>query len=71
MTNQELVRILKGSAEDKKKLYDDFFNKVSQGEVLSELEVMAFEALKKEFTIVKQVIDMSADLKGSAFLKGN
>lgn len=66
MTNQELVKILKGSQDDKKKLYDDFFMKVSNGEVLTDLEIMAFEALKKEFTIVKQVVDMSVSLKGNS-----
>ena len=59
MTNQEMVTALKGSIEEKQKLFDYFFQKVSQGAVLEENEVPLLEAVRKELTKKSEVITMS------------
>lgn len=62
MTAQEMARVLKGTLEDKKNLYDLLFAKVGGGEVLEDHEIVIMEALKKELTVKTQVVEMSASV---------
>lgn len=59
MTNQEMVKALRGTTEQKQMLYDYFFQKISLGEVLSENEIPLFEAVRKELTKKSEVVTMS------------
>lgn len=47
MTNQEMVKVLKGTTEEKINLFNSFFARISQGEQLEESEFIIFETLKK------------------------
>ena len=60
MTAQEMARVLKGTIEEKKNLYDQLFAKVSGGEILEDHEIIIMEALKKELIVKSQVVEMSA-----------
>lgn len=64
MTNQEMVKALKGNVQQKQMLYDYFFAKVSQGEVLEDNEVPLFEAVRKELTKKAEVVTMSGHAVG-------
>lgn len=65
MTNQEMVKALKGDVQQKQLLYDYFFAKVSQGEVLEDNEVPMFEAVRKELTRKSEIITMSGSASGT------
>jgi hypothetical protein len=65
MTNQEMVKALKGNVQQKQMLYDYFFAKVSQGEVLEDNEVPMFEAVRKELTRKSEIITMSGSASGT------
>lgn len=65
MTAQEMARVLKGTIEEKKSLYDLLFAKVSGGEVLEDHEIVIMEALKKELTVKSQVVEMSASVSAT------
>lgn len=64
MTNQEMIAALKGTFEQKQMLYDFFFQKVSQGELLEDNEVPLFEAVRKELTKKSEVVTMSGHAIG-------
>lgn len=64
MTNQEMLAALKGNIEQKQALFDYFFQKVSQGEVLEENEVPLFEAVRKELTKKAEIVTMSGRATG-------
>lgn len=64
MTNQEMLAALKGNIEQKQTLFDYFFQKVSQGEVLEDNEVPLFEAVRKELTKKAEVLTMSGHATG-------
>lgn len=64
MTNQEMVKALKGDLQQKQMLYDYFFTKISQGEVLEENEIPMFEAVRKELTKKSEVVTMSGFASG-------
>lgn len=65
MTNQEMVKALKGDVQQKQLLYDYFFAKVSQGEVLEDNEVPMFEAVRKELTKKSEIVTMSGSATGT------
>lgn len=65
MTNQEMVKALKGNVQQKQMLYDYFFAKISQGEVLEDNEVPMFEAVRKELTRKSEIITMSGSASGT------
>lgn len=65
MTNQEMVRILKGSLDEKRVLFDYFIEKVSSGEQLADNEISIFETLKKQLIVKSIVLDVSANLHGN------
>lgn len=64
MTNQEMIAALKGTFEQKQMLYDFFFQKVSQGELLEDNEIHLFEAVGKELTKKPSVVSMSGTATG-------
>lgn len=64
MTNQEMVMALKGDRESKQALYDYFFQRISQGEVLEENEIPMFEAVRKSLASKSEVITMSGNATG-------
>ncbi len=64
MTNQEMVKALKGDLQQKQMLYDYFFGKISQGEVLEDNEIPMFEAVRKELTKKSEVVTMSGSASG-------
>ncbi len=64
MTNQEMVKALKGDVQQKQMLYDYFFAKVSQGEVLEDNEIPMFEAVRKELTKKSEIVTMSGSASG-------
>ncbi len=66
MTNQEMVKALKGDLQQKQMLYDYFFAKVSQGEVLEDNEVPMFEAVRKELTKKSEIVTMSGSASGNS-----
>lgn len=71
MTNQEMLRILKSTNDEKKLLYETFCEKVAHGEILQDAEIVIFETLRKELTIKPKVrMDMSASLIGDGGVSG-
>lgn len=65
MTNREMVQALSGSHDQKQKLYDYFFQRISQGEALDESEIPLFEAARKALAEKKtQVVTMSGHASG-------
>lgn len=69
MTNQEMVKALKGSVQQKQMLYDFFFAKISQGKVLEDNEVPMFEAVRKELTKKSEIVTMSGSASGNSGAK--
>lgn len=69
MTNQEMVKALRGNLEQKQMLYDYFFSKVSQGETLQDNEVPMFEAVRKELTKKSEIVTMSGSAVGNSGAK--
>lgn len=65
MTNQEMLRVLKGTTAEKTQLYDLLIAKVTGGEVLADNEIVVLEALKKELTVKSQVVEMSASVQAA------
>lgn len=65
MTNQEMVKALKGNVQQKQMLYDYFFAKISQGEVLEDNEIPLFEAVRKELTKKSEIVTMSGSASGT------
>lgn len=59
-----MLAALKGDLQKKQALYDYFFSKVSQGEVLEENEIPLFEAVRKELTKKSEVVTMSGHATG-------
>jgi hypothetical protein len=66
MTNSEMVVLLKGNSEQKKMLYDYFFQRIAQGEALEETEIPLFEAARKAISIKSEVVTMSGSATGSS-----
>lgn len=67
MTNQEMLLVLRGGRDGKIRLFDEFMNRVQQGEPLTDDELPIFETLKKElFKPASEVVEMAASLKGQA-----
>ena len=67
MTNSEKVKLMSGTVEDKRKLFDHFFARLTNGETLDEGDLVMMEFLKKEmFPVASEtkVISMSATLAG-------
>lgn len=63
MTAQEMLQILKGDADGKRRLFQDLTSKLSEGEALEDDEISIFEALKKDLIKPeKQVVEMSASI---------
>jgi hypothetical protein len=70
MTNQEMLTALKGSREDKLKLFNELSEKVQNGSPLEDGEVPVFETLKKELLKPASVIvSMEATLFGKSDTK--
>lgn len=69
MTNQEMVKALRGDMQQKQMLYDFFFDKISQGEVLEDNEVPMFEAVRKELTKKSEIVTMSGSASGNSGAK--
>lgn len=59
-----MIAALKGTLDQKQMLYDYFFLKVSQGELLEDNEVPIFEAVRKELTKKSVVVSMSGTATG-------
>jgi hypothetical protein len=66
MTNQQMLAALKGDLQQKQMLYDYFFAKVSQGEVLEDNEIPMFEAVRKELTKKSEIVTMSGTATGAS-----
>lgn len=65
MTPREMAMVLKGSAEEKRNLFDQMISRVCEGEQLSDNEVPIFEALKKELMIKSEIVTMSASVQAA------
>jgi hypothetical protein len=62
---REMVKILKGTLDQKKQLFDELLIKaVDVG--LEDFEIPILEALKKELIVESKVVQMEANLEGSA-----
>ena len=59
-----MVKALRGDMQQKQMLYDFFFEKISQGEVLEDNEIPMFEAVRKELTKKSEVVTMSGFASG-------
>lgn len=70
MNNKEMLDFLKGNTEQKKILFDFFFQKISQGETLDENEIPFFEAVRKELTKKSEVVTMSGTASGVSGANG-
>lgn len=68
MTPQEALKLLKGTAEEKRQLFD-FFVQKAVAEGLEEWEGGMLEAVKKDLFPEKKVVLMSASLTGSGDLR--
>lgn len=69
MTNSEKVKLMAGSIEDKKKLFD-YLVELAYNESIGDDELPMLEFLKKEMNKPKsQIVSMSASLKGDGGVK--
>lgn len=65
-----MVQILKGSSEEKSKLFEEMLSRFMSGENLSDDELPIFEALKKEFIKpAGKVVEIEATLVGKSSQK--
>jgi hypothetical protein len=71
VTNQEMLKYLKGSIEDKKTLFNHFLARVMGGSMLADHEIGMFEFLKKELLVESPpvILEMSASMKGAGGVK--
>ena len=64
--NSEMLAALRGSKLDQRNLFDEMFEAVTNGEILSDGDVIIFEALKNAlFTPDKIIVDIAANLNGT------
>ena len=63
MTPSEAVKKLKGTLDDKRELFDLFMEKALVGQ-LEDWEAIMLETLKNELIPQKQIVEMSASMKG-------
>ena len=71
MTYQEMVKVLKGSAEEQKQLFDTLINKAIN-ESLDDGELVIVEALKKQLfsgKVDSKIVQMSANVYGISGVK--
>jgi hypothetical protein len=67
MTNQEMLNVLKGSAQSKIDLFNKLTEKVQSGVPMTDSELPVFEALKKDlFKNQSTIVEISASLSGSS-----
>ena len=64
-TNQEMLQFLKGTQDDQKFLFDEFLERLNNGEILDTGEIIIFETLKSQLFQSKQIVQMSANLTGN------
>lgn len=69
MTNQEMLKAMKGTREEKQALFDQMLGIVAQGETLTDAQVVVMEALKRELTKKSEVVQMSAAVIGMSRTK--
>ena len=69
MTNQDMLKAMKGTREDKQAMFDLMLERVSHGETLTDAQVVVMEALKRELTRKSEVIQMSAAMSGMSRTK--
>lgn len=69
MTNQEMLKAMKGTREEKQALFDQMLGIVAQGETLTDAQVVVMEALKRELTKKSEVVQMRASMVGMSRTK--
>lgn len=71
MTPQEMLKVLRGTDEEKLNLFNSLLEKAASGEGLTDDEMPIMETLKKELIRPpKVVVGMSASLTGSSAARG-
>jgi len=69
MTNQDMLKAMKGTREDKQALFDHMLAMVAEGQTLTDAQVVVMEALKRELTKKSEVVQMSAAVIGMSRTK--